>query len=417
MFVTNETPHMGRVTDIQKLTFNILPKLVRHDKMEDRDFLVVPMVMLTEGVHNGSKGPVYYPPEELSKTPEAWNHKPVVVYHPSLNGVGVSACDPAIITNRKVGVIMNTKFAGGRLTSEAWIEKSRADVVDERIMKAITDNEMMELSTGVFIDCDATPGEWKGETYVGVARNYRPDHLALLPDQIGACSLKDGAGFLRNAANEPNEQIPLALIPVLKKLLDNFVGNKQDNSNPNTMNKKQIIDALLLIANSGWKEEDRPKLEAFSVEQLTVIQNAAQPKKEDKKETPAPVVPAVNTTPKVETPAPVIPPVPAPVTMESYIASAPKEFRDVIVNGIDLLNREKVSLIETITGNKNNVFTKEDLNHRPIGELRALARLAGVSVVPDPQASYYGGMAPVPAQNREVEEVMTMPVMDYTAKK
>jgi hypothetical protein len=183
---------------IQSLIINLLPKLVRHDKMEDRDFLVVPMVILTEGVHHGSDGPLFYPREELAKTPASWNHKPVVVYHPEMNGMGVSACDPDIISNRKVGVMMNTKFQAGKLRSEAWIEVDRANKVDERIMAAIEGNEMMELSTGVFIDCEDTDGEWKGEPYKGIARNFRPDHLALLPDKIGACSIADGAGFLRN---------------------------------------------------------------------------------------------------------------------------------------------------------------------------------------------------------------------------
>lgn len=187
---------------MQSFTINLLPKLVRHDSMEDREYIVVPMVILTEGVHSGSDGPLYYPKEELSKTPAVWNHKPVVVYHPEMNGMAISACDPDVITNRKVGVMMNTKFKGGRLTSEAWIEADRANKVDPRIMEAVEKNEMMELSTGVFVDCEQEEGEWKGETYNGIARNYRPDHLALLPDKIGACSISDGAGFLRNESSE-----------------------------------------------------------------------------------------------------------------------------------------------------------------------------------------------------------------------
>ena len=44
---------------------------------------------------------------------------------------------------------------------------------------------------------------WNGEEYSEVLRNYRPDHLAILPDLVGACSLDDGAGFLRlNASNK-----------------------------------------------------------------------------------------------------------------------------------------------------------------------------------------------------------------------
>jgi len=204
LILNDSGPKKGQ---IQSFTCNLLPKLVRHDRMEDRDFLVVPMVILTEGVHAGSDGPMFYPKDELAKTPAVWNYKPVVVYHPEMNGAGVSACDPTIITSRKVGVMMNTRFEKGKLRSEAWIETSRADAVDPRILEAVNKNEMMELSTGVFVDTDPTEGEWNGEAYQGIARNYRPDHLALLPDKIGACSIADGAGFLRNESVQKRQEV------------------------------------------------------------------------------------------------------------------------------------------------------------------------------------------------------------------
>jgi len=186
--------------------------------MEDREYVVVPVVMLTEGVHNGSDGPLYYPKDELGKTPVVWNHKPIVVYHPEMNGQGISACDPTVITSRKVGVMMNTVFENGKLKSEAWIEKSRADLVDNRIMEAIEKNEMMEVSTGVFVDLEQASGDWNGESYQGIARNYRPDHLALLPDKIGACSIADGAGLLRNHVDNKKVQFAGAFQKFLQQI-------------------------------------------------------------------------------------------------------------------------------------------------------------------------------------------------------
>lgn len=189
-------------SNLQKLTVNFVG-LTRNDTMEGKAYLVAPMIMLLEGVHQGSNGPLYYPAEELAKTPSVWNHKPIVVYHPVLNGQGVSACDPQILTNRKVGLIMNTTFKDGKLKAEAWIDTERAAIVDNRIIDSVTKNQMMELSTGVFTDNENIPGEWNGEKYDAIARNYRPDHLALLPDIKGACSIEDGAGFLRlNAENK-----------------------------------------------------------------------------------------------------------------------------------------------------------------------------------------------------------------------
>lgn len=182
----------------QSLTFNLQTKLIRNATMEGRNYVVVPMVMLTEGVHRGSNGAMLYPAEELSKTPVVWNMKPLVVNHPEANGVGLSATDPEVAESYKVGLIMNTRFEDGKLKAEAWVEEERADKVDDRIMEAIRNEEMMELSTGVFVDADGDAGEWNGEPYDCIARNYRPDHLAILPDKRGACSIADGAGFIRN---------------------------------------------------------------------------------------------------------------------------------------------------------------------------------------------------------------------------
>ena len=186
---------------LQKITVNFTGS-TRHDKLDGKDYLVAPMIMIVEGVLNGTNGPLLYPADELAKTPAVWNMKPVVVYHPSKNGKGISACDVDIIKNRGVGLIMNAVFEDNKLKAEAWIDVNKAAEVDDRIVEAIEKNTVMELSTGLFTDNERSEGEFDGKPYTGIARNYRPDHLALLPDQKGACSIEDGAGFLRlNVSN------------------------------------------------------------------------------------------------------------------------------------------------------------------------------------------------------------------------
>lgn len=191
-------------SDLQHVIMNIAKANVRYDEMEGREYLVVPCISIVEGVHDGSNGPLYYPAEELAKTPQAWNAKPVVVYHPEINGVGVSACDPVIMSTRKIGLMMNTEYDEDTgLKHEIWLDVEKCAKVDGRILEAVENHEIMECSTGLFTDNDETEGEWNGEPYYAIARNYRPDHLALLPDRLGACSIEDGAGFLRvNAADD-----------------------------------------------------------------------------------------------------------------------------------------------------------------------------------------------------------------------
>lgn len=210
--ICNTTSAPPSKSTYHEVTVNLAPTLVRHDSLNDRPHIVVPMVMMVEGVHAGSNGPLYYPEDELSTVPQVWNAKPVVVYHPEANGQGVSACDPTTMTQYSVGVIMNTKWdaKNKRLTAEAWIEESRVAKVDNRVVEAIEKGEMMEVSTGLFLEIEEIEGTWKGsageEAYVGIARNYKPDHLAILPDKIGACSVADGAGLLRNEQAEQRKR-------------------------------------------------------------------------------------------------------------------------------------------------------------------------------------------------------------------
>jgi len=72
--------------------------------------------------------------------------------------------------------------------------------VDRRIVQAIHRYKPVEVSTGLYADSIATNGAVSGKSYRAVARNFRPDHLAILLDTVGACSLQDGCGLLRDGA-------------------------------------------------------------------------------------------------------------------------------------------------------------------------------------------------------------------------
>lgn len=235
LLVMNDT--VAAPGTLQRVIVNFLPANTRMETLEDRSYTVIPMVMMVEGVHAGSGGPIYYPPEELSKTPQVWNHKPIVVYHPD-----GSACDPVVVENRKVGMMMNTKWdaKGKRLLSEAWLERTKADKVDNRVFKAVDSAEMMEVSTGLYVDLEQTTGTWGAEDYDGIARNLRADHLALLPDKIGACSIADGAGLYRNSQMIKNAKgDPAKLMSMVFKALQNKMG-----LNKNEMSFSNVSDGL-----------------------------------------------------------------------------------------------------------------------------------------------------------------------------
>ena len=175
--------------------------MARTATLEGKTHFVVPMVMLTEGVHNGSNGPILYQADDLRASLQAWNGRPVVVYHPQLNGRGVSACDPDIVNRYKIGTVFNARFDGKRLTAEAWIDQERVGQVDDRVLQTILHNRQMEISTGLYFGFDVGEGTWNGQPYIATARNHQPDHLAILPDLKGACSISDGCGLMRNKEN------------------------------------------------------------------------------------------------------------------------------------------------------------------------------------------------------------------------
>lgn len=166
-------------------------------KLEGRDHYVVPTVMITVGVHAGSQGPVYYPAAQLEASAPFWNSRPVVVYHPQMYGNGFVG-DPEVFTRQRVGVLFNTNFDGHRLVAEAWIDVARVAEVDHRVERTIRNRNVMEVSTGLAADFAAGNGVWNGKHYHATVQRLTPDHLAILPDQRGACSVADGAGLCRN---------------------------------------------------------------------------------------------------------------------------------------------------------------------------------------------------------------------------
>lgn len=232
------------------LKFNLANAPIRHETLKGVDYLVAPMAMLTEGVHNGSGGPLLYKEEDIKKAVPAWNMKPIVVYHPSINGQGVSACDPTILETQQVGMIMNASF-DGKLRAEAWIDKASAEAIDARVIDALENNKIMEVSTGLFTENVAEPGEWEGVAYDAIAINHQPDHLALLPDQIGACSVADGAGLLQ--LNDAAHGTP-GIERLLARNMDTLrrmVGNAMSHSN--------IQSAL----RTALKERFKPAVDHF----------------------------------------------------------------------------------------------------------------------------------------------------------
>lgn len=175
---------------------------IRHEVFQNRRHLVIPVIMMVEGVHNGSHGPVLHLAEDLAKFPGAWDGIPVSIGHPDDNGVHVSANSPDVIDRQVVGRVFNTHMDGVKLKAEAWIDEQQIQQLSPEALGYIAKGLPLDVSVGVFTEEDDAPGDWRGEAYSAIARNHRPDHLALLPGGTGACSWQDGCGVRVNEAQE-----------------------------------------------------------------------------------------------------------------------------------------------------------------------------------------------------------------------
>lgn len=172
---------------------------VRHVTYEGRHTMVVPVVMMAEGVHVGNHGATYYPVSELGRIPEAWNGIPIVIQHPEdAAGNQISANSPEVIECGLVGRVYNVHMDGPKLRGECYLDEARLRSISAAAHNAINNGLPLEVSAGIFTEEDRTPGTWNGEDYSTIAINHRPDHLALLPGGRGACSWNDGCGIRAN---------------------------------------------------------------------------------------------------------------------------------------------------------------------------------------------------------------------------
>lgn len=175
-------------------TNTVVTSLSSRKMLGNDEHIVVPVVALKEGVLNG----VFYSKEEIKTFSQSWNGVPVPVAHPKKSGIHVSANSPEFEETVNIGKFFNVNYSEGKLKGEIWINIEKATRLGfEDIINHFDNGEMMEVSTGLFSETEKQPGIYNNNAYDFVAKNIRPDHLALLPNETGACSIEDGCGAMR----------------------------------------------------------------------------------------------------------------------------------------------------------------------------------------------------------------------------
>jgi len=256
-------------------------------------YLEAPVVMMTPGVRSGSIGPVLFTADELQKSVLQWQHVPLCLNHPmdpdTDRPVSVNFSDE-IHQRHVIGEVVHAYFDPATNALKATIRVPVNSPVADQVQS------LSEVSIGIFSDDEPTSGEYNGRMYLGISRNLRPDHLALLTsDRQGACSWADGCGV------RANEQMSDAFAMKVFERIMNGKDNQMSQEQAPLMTPGVAPDTELS------EEEKAQRLKEWEQSDILITPSifaALQPKEEPKKDTDddnpndepggAPLVPGIN---------------------------------------------------------------------------------------------------------------------------
>lgn len=399
------------------------------------------LVSLVPGVLAGSKGPLFYPADEAARNVDSWNGMPLTVFHPTVtqNVMGadgitnspqtlhVSARTPEMLVKHQVGTAYSAAF-NSRLVHEAWFDVAFLQAADRRfgtdVYNALLRSEPMEVSTGLYTqNIPAPPGSvHNGKPYAFTARNYRPDHIAILPRGTGACAIVDGCGLNVNATPTPiSPTLPptnngAAIMPLTPEQRTAMVGyitancdcwkdgatdtaalnampdeklQKVANHTKKSMDTALAANCLVSVAKK-FGLPDTITLNADDME--TAMRAKCKELYEKEKTTNAGTV----TAPVVNVTTPTVPPVtpPKPTTLAEFEAGMPPEAR-VIWNSAKDINARA---LEAVRG-QLTAFATADKNpqRKALVEAKLAANLDAATY--NELAIVIGATSPVPTVN------------------
>lgn len=250
----------------------------RHEKLDGKDMLVVPVIMLRSDVVMNE---VLVPNEEIH--PIAWNGVPVTIHHPEVDQGFTSANSPKVMEDWACGTIFNSYWDAGILKAEAWIDVAKANLLKPGLVAELEEGTtQMDVSTGFFSDDENVSGESKGRVFSRIARNLNPDHLALLPGGTGACSWEDGCGIRANHRKAPpmtetKDDEEVVKVSTVTKLLSAFgLGTSpdlKDNRRGPADDYRMMVADLISSDASPFLPQDEDSLRMMSYDTLLALRN------------------------------------------------------------------------------------------------------------------------------------------------
>lgn len=180
------------------LVFNVKGKADRR-KRDGKTYLVANGVLINEGVHTGTTGPVLYTKEFIGKVSPKGNGKPIVLNHPRKNGQYVTANTGDFLETSGLGDLSGVSADGTDMKSELWFDEERTKKIDRATYDKLDKGEPLEVSTGFVLNVEEKAGDFQGTPYKMVALDVDDaqggfDHLAVVTEGTGACSNRKGCG-------------------------------------------------------------------------------------------------------------------------------------------------------------------------------------------------------------------------------
>lgn len=177
---------------------------VRRTTLHGREYVVADVTILKEGVLSGSKGPLFYPFEEIARRPGIWNGVPLTNGHPTDSyGNPISGRSPEALNKFGLGYFFGDTIDASSKTrkGQIWVDVQVANRITPDLIPALESTRQIDVSTGLFTSDQLADNNaiYNGTKYTHIARDHIPDHLAILLKERGACSIKDGCGINVNA--------------------------------------------------------------------------------------------------------------------------------------------------------------------------------------------------------------------------
>ncbi len=342
---------MTHNADKVQLVTNGTAGTVQEVTRKGKRYLVAPTVALRAGVLNGE----LVPADEVAKYANAWNGRPVPIGHPKQDGQPISA-NSMDLWDETPAMFWGATVDGDALKGEIWVDIQKASDMGgqaAQLLQRLRNNEAIDVSTGYFRDFTEAPGEYGGKTYTGIARNLRPDHIAILLNEQGACSWADGCGVPR--INQSDAVASQSFISALVRNVINSLGGKK-------VDRTKIIEGL--AANAQCK---------CSKQQLELVDDATL------------VAFADSLTPVVNEEAPAVEPAPVEVVKEvvpaelAQLAEVVKQFGGInkltaALSGVVAnADKERTDLVVAIVANERNTLSEAELQAMPTDTLRKLS--------------------------------------------